>query len=128
LHSWVISLFKSSEKEKGNSRPEATTPALKQANQTPVYEAELLRPLAWVCVSQKWAILDKVLRLMRACLQHLTKHGRTRRKICYMNRDRYYRCMSIRTLFAIVGALITGGAMLAIPHLSQVAEARLALN
>lgn len=38
----VISLFKSSEKEKGNSRPE-TTPTL-QANQTPVYE--LLRPLA----------------------------------------------------------------------------------
>ena len=78
--------------------------------------------------SLRWTILDKVLRLMRACLQHLTKHDRTRRKICYMNRARYCRCMSIRTLFAIVGALISGGAMLAIPHISQVAEARLALN
>lgn len=31
-------------------------------------------------------------------------------------------------MFAIVGALITGGAVLAIPHLTQLAEARLALN
>jgi hypothetical protein len=36
--------------------------------------------------------------------------------------------MSIRTLFAIASALITGGAVLAMTYLPQVAEARLTLN
>jgi hypothetical protein len=36
--------------------------------------------------------------------------------------------MSMKTFFAIAGALITGGAMLALIQAPQIAEARLSVN